>query len=136
MQISNIPPDLDKLLTRLNLKQPKKCFMNCYMAVMNTLSKNEFDIYYVLGTVTTSDGNAVEHAWIKWNGEYYDPTLEPQGFHKSSNYKIEKEFSSEEIRSLLIGAFDMNHIKDMIEGRRPHCLLVKTGSGMYEFEGA
>jgi len=136
MQISDIPPQLEELLSRLNLKQPKMCYMNCYLTVMNTLSKDEFDIHYVLGTVTTSDGQTYDHALIKWNGCYYDPTLEPQHLHKSSSYTIEKEFSQNEIVILLRKSFDLDYIKDMIEGRKPHWPLVKTKNGTYEFEDA
>lgn len=134
MQISDIPVELDMFLSKLNLKKPKMCFMNCYMAVMNTLSKDEFDIHYVLGTVTAIGGHTFEHALIKWNGKYYDPTLEPQGLHRSSSYSIDKEFSSGEIIQLLKSRFDLNHIKEMIEGRKPHWPLVKTGSGTFEFK--
>lgn len=136
MQISDIPVELDVLLSGLNLKMPNRCFVNCYLAVMNTLSKNEFDIHYVLGTVTTADGHTFDHALIKWNEEYYDPTLEPQGLHRSSSYSIEKEFSPNEIIQLLTSTFDLDHIKDMIEGRKPHWPLVKTERGTFEFEDA
>lgn len=136
MKISDIPKDLDVLLSRLNLKNPKMCFMNCYIAVMNTFSKDEFDIHYVLCTLTTADGHTIEHALIKWNGKYYDPTLEPQGLHRSCSYSIHKEFSPREIVQLLVETFDRFHIKDMIEGRKPHWPLMKTKHGKYEFEDA
>jgi hypothetical protein len=136
MQISDIPAELDEVLYRLDLKKPKMCFMNCYLAVMNTLSNDNFEIHYILGTVTTSDGYTFDHALIKWNGNYYDPTLEPQGLHNSSIYSIEKEFSPNEIIQLMNNKFELSHIKEMIDGEKPFWPLVKTKSGEYEFEDA
>lgn len=92
MQISDIPAELDEVLYRLDLKKPKMCFMNCYLAVMNTLSNDNFEIHYILGTVTTSDGYTFDHALIKWNGNYYDPTLEPQGLHNSVFTPLKRSF--------------------------------------------
>jgi hypothetical protein len=133
MKISNLPKELDNLLTESNLKEPKMCFMNCYIAVMNTLSKDEFDLQYVLGTVYTPEGDTFEHALIKWNGKYFDPTLEPQNLHHVCTYNIHKEFSSLEIVHMLKEKFEISHIKDMIFGKNPHWPLVKTQKGLYEF---
>lgn len=134
MQVSDIPSNLDELLSRLDLKKPRMCYTNCYLAVMNSISKKDFDIHYILGIATTSDGSTFDHALIKWNGNYYDPTLEPQGLHKSFSYSIEREFSPKEILQLMINKFGLSHIEEMIDGKQPFWPLVKTKSGEYDFE--
>jgi len=133
MEISNIPKDLYDLLVRNNLTQPKLCYTNSFQAVMNTISKQQFDIHYVLGTVTTKEGHEFDHAFIKCNGKYHDPTLEPQGLHSNSTYKIEKEFSPLEIVDLLKNKFPMADITEMVEGKKPWWPLQKTSVGVYQF---
>lgn len=135
MQISDIPDELDELLSKLNLKAPKMCFMNCFLAVMNTLSDKNFEIHYILGTVT-HNGHTFDHALIKYNENYYDPTLEPQGLHRSSVYSIEKEFSPSEIMQLMLSKFEQSHIKDMVYGKKPFWPLIKAKNGNFKFEDA
>lgn len=136
MRISNIPKNLHEVLDRCDLLKPKMCFGNCFLAVMNTISKEEFDVHYVLGSVTTEDGHEFDHALIKCNGKYHDPTLEPQGLHLSSTYKIEKEFSPDEIMYLLKQTFPMPFIKKMVHGEEPWWPLQRTSPGIYEFVDA
>lgn len=133
MKISNIPPSLDKILTNSNLKQQNMCFMNCYLAVMNTISKPEFDLHYVLATVSNGEGERFAHALLKMGNKYYDPTLEPIGLHMACSYEIEREFSKMEIVDLLKRRFSMDHIQDMIYGRQPHWPLIRTGQNTYDF---
>jgi hypothetical protein len=136
VKIENIPDSLYEILRRCDLLKPKMCFVNSFIAVMNTMSKDEFDIHYVLGTVTTKDWHEFDHAIIKCNGKYHDPTLEPQNLHSSSTYRIEKEFSPEEIVELLKEFFPMPFIKDMVEGEKPWWPLQRTSPGVYEFVDA
>ena len=107
--------------------------MNSFLTVMQTLTKDEFYIHYVLVEITTHTGYKFEHAVIKWNGRYYDPTLEPQKLHKQTKYRLQKEFSPEEIVSMMTEKFGLDHIKLMINGEAPFWPLKINEHGEYDF---
>ncbi|WP_283132292.1 hypothetical protein [Enterovibrio norvegicus] len=132
-EISDMPKELKDLVVRLGLTVPKMCFMNSFLTVMQTLSKDEFDIHYVLVEITSDTGYTFEHAVIKWNGHYYDPTLEPQNLHKQTKYRLQKEFSPETIMKMMIEKFGLDHIKLMIEGNAPFWPLKINEHGEYDF---
>lgn len=136
MQLSSIPYDLYSVLSRCGLLAPQRCFHNCFLAVMNTLTKDEFDVHYVLGTVTTANGQVFDHAIIKCNGKYHDPTLQPPGLHLSVTYTVEKEFSPDEIMDMLMDAFPMQRIEKMMRGEDVWWPLQRTSPDVYEFVDA
>jgi hypothetical protein len=68
LKVVDMPKSLNDLVNRLDLTKPKMCFMNSFLTVMQTLSKDEFDIHYVLVEITTDTGYKFDHAVIKWNG--------------------------------------------------------------------
>ncbi|HHQ4566003.1 MULTISPECIES: hypothetical protein [Aeromonas] len=133
LEISDMPKELNHLVSRLGLIKPNMCFMNSFLTVMQTLTKDEFYIHYVLVEITTHTGYKFEHAVIKWNGRYYDPTLEPQKLHKQTKYRLQKEFSPEEIVSMMTEKFGLDHIKLMINGEAPFWPLKINEHGEYDF---
>lgn len=133
LEVMDMPKSLNDLVNRLGLTKPKMCFMNSFLSVMQTLSKDEFDIHYVLVEITTDTGYKFDHAVIKWNGQYYDPTLEPQNLHKTTTYTLQKEFSPETIMKMMVEQFGLEHIKLMINGEAPFWPLQINKQGEYEF---
>lgn len=58
---------------------PKMCYVNIYNALNNSLDTiTSTNSFYVLGVATINDV-AIEHAFIKLNGIYFDPTWENLG---------------------------------------------------------
>ena len=134
MKIEKMPKDILKLVNKFGLNLPQMCYMNCFMLVMQTLAKDEFDINYVLVNIEDTDGKIYPHAVISSKGSFYDPTLEPQGLVESTKYALVKEFSTKEIVDLMNAKFDIDQIKNMIVGKEPFWPLRQVGENQFEFQ--
>lgn len=133
LSISPLPQDLQIFLNSLGLNKPNMCFHNCFLAVMNNLGKEKFKLTYVLAWVTHKQEKIrTQHALIKFNNMYFDPTLEPQNMLNDCDYELEREFDTSELIQLMISKFELPEIKKMIGGEKPWWPLAKTESG-YDF---
>lgn len=94
IQVSAMPPELLEKITAYGCSVPKQCFANCSLLLSN------YDVAdkYVLCFVKTPSGAEYGHALIKIGGEYFDPTLEPQGLISKSRYYFWREFDKSELR--------------------------------------
>ena len=134
IQISKIPQSLLQFLKSKKLTTSKMCFNNCFLAVMNDLAAQTYQIEYVLAWVIHPQDNIpTSHALLKSGNNYYDPTLEPQCLQDKCQYVLEKEFSREELAKLLNAKFGVARIRRMIDGQEPWWPLCQTGEGKYEF---
>jgi hypothetical protein len=150
IQVTKMPPDLASWLHERNHCMPTYCYHNCFRAVFTNLfdtSQSIFNKYilrrravaiyplqYVLGWVThKSDGIKTPHALLKVGSNYHDPTVEPQGKLGDCTYELEKEFSSDELLSLLHAKFTKKQIISMKQGAIQWTPLRCTSPGVYEF---
>ena len=132
MIISPLPPALKAHLQNLGLMAPAMCFQNSLMAVMTTLEAG--NLSYVLGWVThPSDGKRTQHAWLKDEALYYDPTLEPQGQHLESKYEVVHELSTIEVTLVLKKRFGDDKVKRMMKGKEPWWCLCLLPNGNFGF---
>lgn len=137
IQISAMPQPLLQFLVAKGLTTPRLCFNNCFLAVMNDLTAQRFQIDYALAWVThPEDRIKTSHAILKSGDKYYDPTLESQGLQDKCEYVLEKAFSAEELVKLLGAKFGMPHLRKMLEGQEPWWPLCQTIDGKYEFVDA
>ena len=133
MKISNMSADVRSLVERLHLNQPKKCFWNCMMIVVNSIRYDEMEVSYVLCDVILNDGQRFEHAIVKSGDSYFDPTLESQGRHTDCEYRIHVTLSLKDIALLMARQFNQQQIENMFLGKEEFWSLVKTGADRYEF---
>lgn len=62
----------DSLKQHMGKPKPKPCYDNCFHLA------NKLDCHYVVG-FGVSDGFPFQHAWLRDDHKYYDPTLELAG---------------------------------------------------------
>ncbi|GIC06408.1 hypothetical protein Q9L41_18140 [Vibrio cholerae] len=123
MKVDNMPLNLYQLLESLDLMQPKQCFTNCLMAVLNMNSKIYPRSKYVLCNVSYL-GGIFQHAVIKCGDRYFDPTLEAQGLHRLADYEYKWECTKTELMEMLFDKFGPHELPLMLEGERPFWPLV------------
>lgn len=73
--------------------QMKQCFYNCQRFVVNTFLSVEYHEGWVTSIIP------IEHAWIKWNGQIIDLTLEPD---MEREYLKSIAYTAEDIRINMI----------------------------------
>ncbi|HHX8467910.1 TPA: hypothetical protein ACVO0H_004550 [Vibrio diabolicus] len=133
MKIEKMPEEILSAVRKYGLHMPKMCYMNCFGLFVQTLTNDNFDIKYVLVDIDDGKGNSLPHAIIESKGCFYDPTLEPQGLIDQTNYTLVKQFSTEEIISLMQAQFTNEQIAKMCQGVEPFWPLQKVGENKYAF---
>lgn len=132
IEISDLPVELYEYLHSKKLTTLNQCFTNCLMSVINTLCDPQWDLSYVLVSVSFRS-STVPHAVIGHRGEYFDPTIEQLNIGAECVYTIEREFCGIEIWSLLYKRFSKQEIFERMLGEKPWWPLLKTGHNKYEF---
>lgn len=74
------PKKVDVAHVASKFNKPKQCFDNAYR-YLDSLPVNTTDCQYVLGFLLFR-GIPVEHAWVKVDGQYFDPTLTSHSDHE------------------------------------------------------
>ena len=74
------PKKVDVAHVASKFNKPKQCFDNAYH-YLDSLPTNITDCQYVIGLMLFR-GIPVEHAWVKVNGQYFDPTLTSHSDHE------------------------------------------------------
>lgn len=74
------PKKVDVAHVASKFNKPKQCFDNAYH-YLDSLPTNITDCQYVIGLMLFR-GIPVEHAWVKVNGQYFDPTLTSHADHE------------------------------------------------------
>jgi len=133
MNISVMPEAFKEFLNSKNLLNSKECFSNCMGALIHMATKEDFNVNYVLCEIKSRDGSVHEHAILRLNGKYIDPTLEVQNLHRKVDYSITKEFTTKEIITLMCEKFGLPEIEQMIKGIKPIWPLCKVGENQYVF---
>jgi hypothetical protein len=96
IEMTPLPSGLLQQLGNVGCTVPKQCYANCLAAVANYLLAEK----YVLCFVEIESGERLGHAVIKIDGNYYDPTLEPQAPHKVK-YWWHSEYTKTELRDFV-----------------------------------
>lgn len=131
-----MPSNLLGYLQSKELLTPKECFSNCLGALIQLIGNDKFEVSYVLCDIHAKDGSVLEHAILKVNGDYVDPTLEAQKMHKEVEYVIHKEFSTKEMIKLLVERFGLDEMNLMFQGIKPFWPLNRIGEHEYAFVDA
>lgn len=96
-------PTPEQLLIALEMKgagRKNKCFWNAMVAVNKFIEVDK----YVLGWVyfkSDKEKSPQEHAWIKINNDYHDPTIKPEIEFRRFRYSPVFELSNEELKSII-----------------------------------
>lgn len=135
MRISKLPLDLYQLLESLSLTKPKQCFSNCLLAVLNMDSNIYPSPTYVLCDVTYL-GKTLPHAVIKYENQYFDPTLEAQGYHELASYESHWECNKDQLIKMLFEKFGKHDLGLMLNGQKAFWPLVLNENGKPYFVDA